>query len=104
MGARGPLPKARRTRPRDDRRRQAATTTLAGGGRNAPTLPNASGLPDVVLEWWATLWASPIAAEFADVDHPGLVRMALLWARSVEGQASAAELGELRQLESAFGL
>lgn len=54
--------------------------------------------------WWETLWASPVSSQFRDIDLPGLVRVALLWEKVVERKASAAELGELRQLETSFGL
>ena len=104
MGQKGPLPSGRRQRGRDQRRHEANTTVLSGEvrGREAPALPE--GLPEAVLEWWGTLWASPIALEYADVDVPGLTRLAMLWGKSVQGGCSAAELSEARQLETAYGL
>jgi hypothetical protein len=104
MGARGPLPKPRRQRARDERRRLSTRVVLEGKGRKAPTLPASVKLPPAVRAWWRALWSSPISRQYDDVDVPALVRVAILWAKAVQGEASAAELGELRQLETAFGL
>lgn len=104
MGTRGPLSKPTRNRARDQRRRDARAVVLDGAGRKAPPLPDAAKLPAIVREWWATLWASPLAAEFREVDEPALIRLVGLWADAVSGDASAALLSEMRQLEDRFGL
>ena len=74
------------------------------GGRVAPVLPGASGLLKSTRDYWQTIWASPMAMAWLDADVPALVRLAMLMELVSQGDASAAELGEIRQLEDRFGL
>lgn len=102
MAGAGPPPK-----PEGMRRRRNVTTgkrTLpaAGSGREAPPLPGAGKLLKSTREWWATVWASPMAAAWVDADAPALARLAGLVDRASRGQVGV--LDEIRQLEDRFGL
>lgn len=100
----GPPPKPAAQR----RRRNAApaVTKLPAGkpARKAPTLPGAAKLQKSTRDWWATVWASPMAAVWLDADVPALVRLAMLIDTVATGDASVMVLAEIRQLEDRFGL
>ena len=55
-------------------------------------------------DWWATVWASPMAVMYVAADVPGLARAAMLVDKAATDEVSAAELAELRQLEDRYGL
>ena len=55
-------------------------------------------------EWWATLWRSPVAAKYLDVDVVPLSRLAVLVDRAASGDLGERVLWELRLLEDRFGL
>lgn len=99
----GPAPKhvSRRRRVNTS----AGVTTLPAGGRaeKAPVLP-LKGASKEAREWWATAWASPIAAVWLDADVPGLVRLASLVDRVTKGDAPLTVLTEIRALEDRYGL
>ena len=44
-----------------------------------PKLPLEHGIKwlKITREWWATIWASPMATQWQDADVPGLVEMAM---------------------------
>ncbi len=97
-----PVPKA----PGQKRRRNVTVRPekLAASHGRAPLLPGAELLTASTVGWWETVWASPMAAVWLPADVPALVRLALLMELSFLGEASAALLGEIRQLEDRFGL
>lgn len=74
----------------------------AGSRRRAPAL--GGGFLKATREWWATIWASPMAAVYLDADVPALVRLARLVDLQHRGEMTAAVLSEIRQLEDRFGL
>ena len=75
-----------------------------GRAGKAPALAGSSKLPKVARDWWRDVWRSPMAAVYVEADVPALGRACRLVARESLGEASATELGELRQLEDRFGL
>lgn len=101
--ARTPKPPCQRVRRSAQ---QASWRRLPAGGTpgKAPRLVGASKLPVAARDWWRDVWRSPMAAVFLEADVPALARAARLVARESVGEASAAELAELRQLEDRFGL
>lgn len=70
-----------------------------------PALP-LKGASKEAREWWATAWASPMAAVWLAADVPGLVRLAVLVDRAAtEGDATPMTvLTEIRALEDRYGL
>ncbi len=111
----GPAPKHHSQRRRANA--SAGVTTLPAAGRSGkrPALP-LKGASKEAREWWATAWASPMAAVWlaADVpglvwlaaDVPGLVRLATLVDRAAkEGESTPMTvLTEIRALEDRYGL
>lgn len=101
----GPAPKDPSTR---SRRNKAATsaTLRADSTLVAPELPEGNWHP-MVTQWWADLWASPMAPEYDDSDRHGLFELAMLrndfWlAESPSERKSAA--AEIRLQDQRFGL
>ncbi|WP_067967502.1 phage terminase small subunit [Nocardiopsis trehalosi] len=101
----GPLPKDAASR----RRRNAGPSMveLPRDGRqgDAPDWP-LPGTPDeAVAVVWDALWAKPQAAawESGGFEHV-VARLALLTVAALSDEASAAVLGEVRQLEDRLGL
>lgn len=45
----------------------------------APELPDGVGWHPLTLRWWADIWASPMAPEYASSDVNGLFRVAMLY-------------------------
>jgi hypothetical protein len=74
-----------------------------GAGKAAPRLPSPGVLPETV-EWWETVWASPMAAVWLEADVPALARLAGLVDRLHRGDSSSRLLSEIRALEDRFGL
>lgn len=73
----------------------------------APELPDAREWHSQTVEWWADIWASPMAPEFDDSDRHGLFALAMLiddfWMAdkpSVRASLSA----EIRLQRQCFGL
>ena len=59
------------------------------------------------LDWWETVWASPMAAEWLEADRPGLVLLAELWDDFYKASGASDRLklsAELRLQEARFGL
>lgn len=90
-------------------RRNKATTAAnlpADSGRSKsrrPELPDSRDWHPMTVEWWADLWASPMAAEFHDSDRHGLfILAALVDAFWLEPSKELA--GEIRLQRQSFGL
>lgn len=76
-----------------------------GGGVKAPPLPAARpAWLKSTREWWATVWASPMASVYLDADVPTLVRLARLLDADGRGMSDGPMRAEIRQLEDRFGL
>jgi hypothetical protein len=69
---------------------------------NARELVGESG--EEAKRWWATVWASPMAAVYLDADVPALTRLASLIEQASQRDVGAKVLAEIRQLEDRFGL
>lgn len=71
-----------------------------------PPLPARDWEPETA-EWWEAVWASPMAAQFADVDQHALLRLAVLiddyWTAG-DFKLRASLAGEIRAQSKAFGL
>ena len=76
----------------------------AAPARKPPVLPDAETFLVGTRDYWATLWASPMAAAWVDADVPGLVRLTRLVDLTARGDDRAQVLSEIRQLEDRFGL
>lgn len=55
-------------------------------------------------EWWATIWASPMATVWQPADVEPLVRLARLRDDDARGEGSVAALAQMTALEDRFGL
>lgn len=105
MAGMGPAPKQASTRAR--RNKTSTSSTLkADASIVAPELPNLDWHP-MVLDWWRSLWASPMAPEYDDADRHGLFELALLrndfWlAETAKERKDAA--AEIRLQDQRFGL
>lgn len=98
----GPPPKP----PGQRRRRNKApkpVTLAKSPPKRAPKLPK-RGLLRETVEWWETVWASPMAAVWLEADVPTLARLAGLVDRLHQGESSSRLLAEIRALEDRFGL
>lgn len=96
-----PLPK--RNPARQNKSATKATLSVVHDVK-APTLPaREDGWRTETLEWWADIWASPMAPEFDDSDRHGLFLLAVLvdefWT-----SPSIALAGEIRLQRQCFGL
>jgi len=67
-----------------------------------PVLPK--GFSPEARKWWATVWASPMAALWLEADVPSLIRLASLVELADAGEMAPQVLAEIRQLEDRFGL
>jgi hypothetical protein len=101
----GPPPK-----PAGERRRRNAVAPVVTlppkSHRRAPALPSGGKRKflKATRDWWATIWASPMAAVWLPADVPALIRLAHLIDQANRGEASTMVLAEIRQLEDRFGL
>lgn len=115
----GPAPKDPSLRARRNKTSTAAKLRVVEPGDvEAPELPDRlreTEDGDLVavqwhprtVEWWATVWASPMAAEWLDADVPGLVLLAELWDDFYKARGTSDRLklsAELRLQEARFGL
>lgn len=94
--------------PGQRRRRNAGQTQwteLPGDGRrgDVPVLPGENWL-ESTLEWWETIWRSPMATVWQDADIDALVRLARLRDEFRRGDLPVSALGAVQQLEDRFGL
>jgi hypothetical protein len=86
---------------------QAKWRSLPSAGRAgaAPRLPTKRpAWLKRTREWWATIWASPMATAWAPADVDGLVRLAELKDLFARGDAPASALPAMQQLEDRYGL
>jgi hypothetical protein len=99
-----PIPK-----PISQRRRRntvAGVAKLDASGRKgvAPRPKTSISLCPVALDYWKTLWASPMATIYTDADVFPLTRLAILIHERETGAAVWNADGEIRQLEDRFGV
>lgn len=114
MAGRGPAPKPGALRQRRNSTATKATlpTTAAARSQRVPELPASDaedGWHPMVLEWWESVWRSPMAGEFLDADmRGGLYLLADLyqvrWTVRDDPRALAAAAAEIRLQEVRFGL
>lgn len=73
----GPAPKDQSTRAR---RNKSTTRAVLSADHSviAPELPEEISWHSLTRRWWADLWASPMATEYANVDINGMFRVAML--------------------------
>lgn len=120
MAGMGPPPKPAALRQRKNKVVGGAVLPAAGVSKPAPSLPDrecpcvdpaacghceGTGIQPwhpLVLERWAAVWASPMAAEFLDADVHGLFVLADLWDLYWRGDKDRA--AEIRLQEQRFGL
>lgn len=74
------------------------------GGPVVPELPGAEKASPAMLLWWARVWSSPMAARWQPTDVYPLARLARLVDLEARGEATAAHLSAMTQLEASFGL
>lgn len=110
----GPAPKPSATRQRRNRTTTAAqlpSEASAADNEVPPLPPRAEGAEPwhpMVVEWWESVWRSPMAAEFLDADmRGGLYLLAdlhqLRWT-ALTGGALIEVAKEIRLQEVRFGL
>src|SRR6266550_8015252 len=97
----GPPPK-----PASQRRRRNKAPAVIKLANRRPSKPPAlpKGFSPAARKWWATVWASPMAALWLEADVPALVRLAALVDLADSGDMAPQVLAEIRQLEDRFGL
>ena len=100
MGVRGPIPKPAEERVR--RNKPPEKTSLEPRRGPAPDLGFVDASESTV-EWWATVWASPMASAWLPSDVPVLRRLAVLL-EAVMVEPKMGLLQEIRHLEDRFGL
>jgi hypothetical protein len=85
-----------------------ASTTTVIAPHFGPDIPEPVGARDWsedTFEWWRAVWSSPVAeALYLPGDAYPLVRLGNMLESIRTGEASAAVMGEARQLEDRFGL
>jgi hypothetical protein len=102
----GPAPKDPSIRARRNKSATASKLPADVAAKRAPVLPPLGEdhqWHPMTLLWWQDVWASPMAAEYAEADKHGLYRLAML----VEGfwRSPSKDLaGEIRLQEQRFGL
>ncbi len=103
MAGRGPAPKPANIRQRTNRK-AGATVLVDDAERDVPALPR--GLRKwhrLTRAWWTTVWQSPMAGEYLDTDHEGLVRLAVL-VDQFYATLNPVLMAEIRLQEARFGL
>lgn len=96
-----PMPK--RNPARRNKSTTRATLSLVHNVK-APELPDREeGWQRLTLEWWADIWASPMAPEFDKSDRHGLFMLAAL-VDEFWRNPSTALAGEIRLQRQCFGL
>lgn len=77
----GPPPKDPKTRQRRNKPRAGAARLEAAPIARKPVLPDRTDGVEwhpLAREWWTTVWASPMAAQYVDGDIPDLLMLAEL--------------------------
>ena len=92
---------------RQRRNRVSTNATLPASPRHvrAPTLAKDREWQRSTRQWWADVWRSPMATEFAATDRHALLRLAYLVDHFALSQGTDVKLAsEIRQQEQRFGL
>ena len=76
---------------------------VEGRKGSAPPLPDLDWL-DETLEWWDTIWSSPMATVWQPADVDPLTRLARLRDADARGEGSPTALAQITALEDRFGL
>src|SRR5690606_27500038 len=98
--SRGPLPKSK-----SHRSGEAEKKAIAGRKGPIPPMPRRKGgWSQASKTWWKTVWESPMASEWLDVDRFALARIASLREQVEGGDDRATLLAEISKLEASFGL
>ncbi len=86
--------------------RTSTTTVIAPHfGPQVPEPVGARDWSEETLAWWRAVWTSPVAdALYLPGDAYPLARLGNMLESIRKGEASAAVMGEARQLEDRFGL
>lgn len=96
-------------KPPGQRRRrnagQAQWKQLPAGGRPdpAPDLPGDEWL-STTIDWWMTIWSSPMATAWEDADQDSLIRLARMRDDFHRDQLPVSAYGAMQALEDRFGL
>lgn len=100
-----PKPPGARVR-RNQGQQQWRQLDASGCTAKAPALPaKKPAWLKLTRDWWAAIWASPMANAWLPSDVPTLVRLArIIEAINRDEDGSAGLLAEARQLEDRFGL
>lgn len=97
----GPPPKHSAQR----RRRNAApeVTKIDASARvAAPPMP--PGLDDRAAEWWAELWAEPIASVWEKCDHGAIARLCRYRSLDERDEATSTQISQMTIIEDRLGL
>lgn len=89
------------------RRRQNRTSRQIlppEGPESVPALPGRSKMLASTRAWWEAVWRSPMAHAYIEADALALQRLAQMIDLAARGEANAALLTEIRQLEDRMGL
>jgi len=110
----GPVPKPPGLRQRRNRvsTRSLLPSASESRKRRVPQLPKRDSLTEKwhpkVIEWWNSVWKSPMAAEFLDADMRGglyvLAELKQQWYSTGDPKVLVALSSEIRQQEVRFGL
>lgn len=73
----GPAPKDPSARTRRNKTSTAATIAI-NPKLKAPPLPDSYDWHPMTEQWWADIWASPMAPEYVTSDRNGMFRVAML--------------------------
>ena len=96
-------------KPPGQRRRrnagQAQWKALPAEGRTeaAPDLPGDDWLASTI-DWWMTIWASPMATVWEDADEDSLIRLAKMRDEFHRDNLPVSAYGAMQALEDRFGL
>jgi hypothetical protein len=100
---------APKPKPPNQRRRrnagQAQWKELPAEGRaeSAPDLPGDEWLPSTI-DWWMTIWASPMATVWEKADEDSLIRLAKMRDDFHREELPVSAFGAMQALEDRFGL
>jgi phage terminase small subunit len=98
------LPKPAGQRRRRNMQPSSAKLPASGLADSALVPAPPEGLGEYAVDAWRVWWSSPMAVVWIESDLPALTRMCRLTDQAARGDASAAVLSEVRQLEDRFGL
>lgn len=107
MAGPAPKPKAQRARANIPDRGEwegLPAEPFTGDRPDLPRLPNNAKWREETQAAWENWWGSPMAHKWDQGDWPGLIRLAILTNDMYRGRLKSTQTGELRQLETMFGL